>query len=334
MPRLLTIFRSGVLSGAVLVLLSLHPALAQAPEKITVAYFLEWPTANQVAQIQGWYQDEMGVEVEWRAFDAGTEMADAMVAGEVDIAYSMGSVPFAIAVSQGAPIKAVGVAVSYAENDNCVIYKKAAIDKANAQALEGKKVAVPFGTVTHYKMLRTLEHLGVDIGKLELIDMVSADAAEAFLAGELTMACGWGGALRRMKGHGYELMSAKEQERLGIRVFDVIAVTDELAETAPELITKFLAVTDRAAAYLDDEPEAAKPVIAEAAGMELKESNIVLSLFEFPTRDEQLSGTWMGGTVAPFLKQVGEFFVAQGELEAALDDYGPTVDPSFYQEVP
>ncbi len=333
MPRLLTIFRSGVLSGAVL-LLGLGPAAAQAPEKITVAYFLEWPTANQVAQIQGWYQDEMGVEVEWRAFDAGTEMAAAMVAGEVDIAYSMGSVPFAIAVSKGAPIKAVGVAVSYAENDNCVVYKKAAIDKANAQALEGKKVAVPFGTVTHYKMLRTLEHLGVDIGKLELIDMVSADAAEAFLAGELTMACGWGGALRRMKGHGYELMSAREQERLGIRVFDVIAVTNQLAEAAPDLITKFLAVTDRAAGYLDDEPEAAKPLIAEAAGMELKESNIVLSLFEFPTRDEQLSEAWMDGTVAPFLQQVAEFFVAQGELEAALDDYGPTVDPSFYQEVP
>ena len=80
--------------------------------------------------------EALGVEVEWRAFNTGVEMAEAMVAGEIDISYSIGVVPFALAVTAGAPIKAVGVAVSYAANDNCVIYKKEAIDRANAHELE------------------------------------------------------------------------------------------------------------------------------------------------------------------------------------------------------
>ena len=141
--------------------LTAGPALgvvaAEKPEAITVAYFAEWPTANQVAQAERWYDEEMGLELKWRTYDSGVEMADAMVAGEVDISYAMGVIPFMGAVSKGAPLTTVGIAVSYAENDNCVVHRKAAIDKANAHELEGKKIAVPFGTVTHYKLLRTLD---------------------------------------------------------------------------------------------------------------------------------------------------------------------------------
>ena len=48
---------------------------ASALDKITVAYFLEWPTANQVAQVERTYDEAMGVDVEWRAFGNGNEMS-------------------------------------------------------------------------------------------------------------------------------------------------------------------------------------------------------------------------------------------------------------------
>ncbi len=306
-------------------------AAAAAPEKITVAYFQEWPTANQVAQAEKWYDRELGVELEWRPYNTGVEMAEAMVAGEVDISYSMGVVPFALAVTAGAPIKVVAVAVDTGGADNCVIYKKEAIDRANAHELEGRKVAVPLNTVTHYKMLRSLVFLGVDVAKVDVVDMSPHDIDDVFIRGELAMGCSWGGPLRRMKGHGWELLSANEQDRLGIRAFDVIAVTNEFAAEHPELVVKFLAVTDRAIEYLDDEPEAAEAIIAEAAGLELKQSNIVLSLFDFYTREEQLTERWMGGGVQTFLKEVADFFQQQGEIDRALDDYGSTVDASFYE---
>ena len=46
-----------------LVALTSAPGLAVAaePEKITVAYFEEWPTANQVAQAEKWYDEALGV---------------------------------------------------------------------------------------------------------------------------------------------------------------------------------------------------------------------------------------------------------------------------------
>lgn len=305
---------------------------AAAPEKITVAYFHECPTANQVAQAEKWYDRELGVPLEWRAYNTGVEMADAMVAGEVDISFSMGVVPFALAVTAGAPIEVVGVAVDTGGADNCVIYKKEAIDRANAHELEGRKVAVPLNTVTHYKMLRSLVFLGVNVDKVNVIDMSPHDIDDAFINGELAMGCSWGGPLRRMKGHGWELLTANEQDRLGIRAFDVIAVTNEFAAKYPELVVQFLTVTDRAIEYLEDEPEKARPIIAEAAGLDLKHSDIVLSLFDFYTRKDQLTERWMRGGVQSFLKEVADFFEQQGKIDQALDDYGSTVNASFYEK--
>ncbi|MEM7023077.1 MAG: ABC transporter substrate-binding protein [Pseudomonadota bacterium] len=322
-----------VLAAASALGISVGAASAADLEKVRVAYFLEWPTANQVAQAEKWYDEALGVELEWLPFNTGVEMADAMVAGEVDIAYSMGVVPFALAVTAGAPITVVGVAVDTGGADNCVIYKKEAIDRANAHELEGRKVAVPLDTVTHYKMLRSLVFLGVDVNAVDVVDMSPHDIDDAFIRGELAMGCSWGGPLRRMKGHGWELLSANEQDRLGIRAFDVIAVTNDFAAEHADLVVKFLEVTDRAIQHLEDDPDLAQPVIADAAGLDLKQSNIVLSLFDFYTRDDQLTERWMGGGVDTFLKEVAEFFREQGKIDQTLDDYGSTVDASYYLQV-
>ena len=75
------------------------------PEKITVAYFREWPTANQVAQILKLYDKAMGLEIKWVVFNNGNEITQAMKSGYVQIAYSQGIVPYVVAVSNGCPLQ-------------------------------------------------------------------------------------------------------------------------------------------------------------------------------------------------------------------------------------
>ncbi|MEM7131273.1 MAG: ABC transporter substrate-binding protein [Chloroflexota bacterium] len=302
-------------------------------DEITVAYFLEWPTPNQVAQLEETYDEVMGLKVNWVSFDTGVAMSAAMASGDVHIAYSQGLVPFANAVTAGLPLQLVGVAVSYSDNDNCVVSSEAGITIDNVTDLHGQQVAVPIGTVAHYKMLREMEHLGVDVAQLELVDLAPADGAAALQRGDVAMACGWGGALRRMLENGDILMTGEEMEAIGIRVFDVVSVTEDFAANHGDLITAFLQVTEDANAAYAADMAAKEDVIAEAAGMSVEDSNAVLALFKFPTAEEQLSEAWMGGTVQSFVKEVADFFVEQGELEAALDDYGPTIDTSFLEGV-
>ena len=311
--------------------LALMAGAASAQDKVTVAYFLEWPTANQVAQMEKTYDEALGVEVEWRAFSNGNEMSQAMASGNVDISYSQGLVPFVVAVTNGLPLEAVGVAVSYAEADNCIIRTDSGITQANATELEGKSVATPIGNVTHYKLLRMLDHLGVDASKVNFVQMSGADAAIAMMQGDVVMGCAFGGPVQRMMEVGAPLMTAEEQEAIGIRVFDLISVTKSFAENHPDLLTKFMQVTDEAnAAYLAD-PGAALATIAQAAGMDEPATEELLGMFSFPSNEEQASEAWLGGTVQTFMKEVADFFVEQGQLDRAAEDYSSVVRTDFLQ---
>ena len=306
---------------------------AELPDEITVAYFLEWPTPNQVAQLEELYDEAMGIKVNWVSFDTGVAMSAAMASGDVQIAYSQGLVPFANAVTAGLPLQMVGVAVTYAENDNCVARADLGITRDNATDLHGEKVAVPIGTVAHYKMLREMEFLGVDVSQLELVDLPPADGAAALQRGDVGMACGWGGGLQRMLESGNILMTGAEMEELGLFVFDVVSVTEEFAETYPSLVLQFMQVTEDANAAYAADNSAKLDVIAQAAGMEEEATATVLANFGFPTAEEQLSDEWMGGAVQSFIKEVADFFVEQGELEEALDSYDGFVDTTYLEYV-
>ena len=138
-------------------------AVAQS-EEITVAYFLEWPMPFQFAKETGMYEEAMGgIKINWVSFDTGTAMSAAMASGDVHISVSQGVPPFVVAASGGQDIQIVDVAVSYSENDNCVVSSGLEIDKDSAGELAGKKVAVPLGTAAHYGFLSQMSHFGVDL---------------------------------------------------------------------------------------------------------------------------------------------------------------------------
>ena len=303
---------------------------AHAMDEITVAYFLEWPMPFEYAKVKGTYEEEMGVKINWRSFDTGTAMSAAMASGDVQIAVSQGVPPFVVATSAGQDIQAVDVAVSYAENDNCVVRTDLEIDKDNAGELAGKKVAVPIGTAAHYGFLKQMEHFGVDVGSMEVVDMAPPDGAAAFAQGSLDMVCGWGGALRRMLEHGNVLLTGAEKEELGILVFDVTSAPASFVSEQPELLAKFLKVTADANAMWADEANHAEmlPVIAADAGMDEAATAETIATFVFPTVEEQLSEKWLGGGAQTFMKGVADVFVAAGSIDAALDSYDGAVNTS------
>ncbi len=289
-------------------------------EEITVAYFLEWPMPFQFAKVNGTYEEELGVAINWVSFDTGTAMSAAMASGDVQIAVSQGVPPFVVATSAGQDLQIVDVAVSHADNDNCVVAEALEIDAESAGELEGKKVGVPIGTAAHYGYLKQMEHFGVDITTMEIVDMAPPDGAAAFAQGNLDMVCGWGGALRRMKEHGNVLLTGAEKTDLGILVFDVTSAPAEFVAEEGELLTKFLQVTADANAMWNagDNRDAMLEVIAKDAGMDVEATAETIDTFVFPDVDTQLSSAWLGGNAQTFMKGVAEVFVSAGSIPSAL----------------
>ncbi|MFQ6551389.1 ABC transporter substrate-binding protein [Aestuariibius insulae] len=297
-------------------------------EEITVAYFLEWPMPFQYAKVNEIYEEEMGVDINWVSFDTGTAMSAAMASGDVQIAVSQGVPPFVVATSAGQDIQAVDVAVSYSDNDNCVVRTELEIDQDSADELAGKKAAVPLGTAAHYGFLKQMEHFGVDPASMEIVDMAPAEGAAALAQGAVDMSCGWGGGLNRMKESGNILLTGAEKEELGILVFDVTSAPANFVAEESELLAAFLKVTaDMNERWNSGEEAQAEmlPVIAQDAGMDEEAAAASLATFTFPSASDQLGEQWLGGGAQEFMGGVAQVFVDAGSIDGALDSYDATV---------
>ncbi|MGR3501090.1 taurine ABC transporter substrate-binding protein [Pseudaestuariivita sp.] len=295
---------------------------------LTVGYFLEWPMPFQFAKVEGMYDEALGTTVNWVSFDSGVAMSAAMASGDVQISVSQGLPPFVVATSGGQDLQIIDVAVSYADNDNCVVAEALEIDASSASELAGKKVAVPLGTAAHYGYLKQMEHFGVDPASMEIVNMNPPEGAAAIAQGAVDMACGWGGSLRRMKEHGNVLLTGDEKTELGILVFDVTSAPAAFVAENSEMVEKFLQVTADANAMWADEANHAKmlPVIAKDAGMDETATMETIATFTFPTVEEQLGDGWLGGNAQTFMKGVADVFVEAGSIDGALDSYENAVN--------
>ena len=307
------------------IMLSAQPA--KALDEITVAYFLEWPMPFLASKADGTYEKEIGVKINWRSFETGTAMSAAMASGDVQIAVSQGVPPFVVAASAGQPIQVVDVAVSYSENDNCVVGTQMEVDKTNAMELKGKKVAVPLGTAAHYGFLRQMDHFGIPLSSLTIVNMPPPEGAAALAQGAVDFACGYGGGLTRMKEHGNVLLTGAEKEALGILVFDVTSAPASFISEHEELLAKFLGITAAAndkwnASQSDDMLK----MIAKESGMDFAGAKSTIATMKFPSAKEQLSEAWLGGNAQTFMKGVAEVFVEAGSIDSALPSYENSVN--------
>lgn len=307
--------------------MTISATASKALDEITVAYFLEWPMPFLAAKADGTFEKELGVKINWRSFETGTAMSAAMASGDVQISVSQGLPPFVVAASAGQDLQVIDVAVSYSENDNCVVHSDLEIDKDSAKELTGKKVAVPLGTAAHYGFLRQMDHFGIDLAGLEVVNMPPPEGAAALAQKSVDFACGYGGGLTRMKEHGNVLLTGTEKEELGILVFDVTSAPAAFVAENADLVSKFLGITAAAnAKWNAGQDEAMLTVLAKEAGMDLDAAKAAVATMKFPSAEEQLSEKWLGGNAQIFMKGVADVFVEAKSIDKALDSYENAVN--------
>ena len=303
---------------------------AQAADSVNVAFFLEWATPNQIAKVDKAYDEAMGVDVNWTDFSTGVAMTEAMLAGDIDIAYSQGLAPFVTAIQQGAPLKMVGIAVVYEAND-CFVANGLGIDSSNASELEGKTVAVPLNTMADFSFRKQMAALNVDTSTMTIVDQAPPDGAVSLADGSVDMACIFGGASAKAAGEvGTPIMSSKEKTDAGIGSFDVISVTEKFANENPELLSSFLEVTEEANAAWQATPEQIRKVATDA-GMDFTTTKNQMAGFVFPSVDEQISKFFGNdGEAAAAAESLGAVFV-KTNIKNYKGSVGAAIDGSFLQ---
>lgn len=290
--------------------------------EITVAYFLEWPLPMMAAKASGAYDEALGMKVNWVSFETGTAMSAAMASGDVQIAVSQGLPPFVVATSGGQDLQLLDVAVSYADNQGCVVHADLEIDKDSADELAGKKVAVPLGTAAHYSFIRHMNHFGVDLDGLSIVDMPPPEGANALGQKAVDFACGYGGGFASMQEYGDILLTGEEKQDIGILVFDVTSAPADFVAENGDTVAKFLQVTAEAnAEWNANQSDDMLAVIAKESGMDLEAARSAIGTMTFPSIEEQLADAWLGANAVPFMKGVADVFVNAGSIDSSLDSY-------------
>jgi taurine transport system substrate-binding protein len=280
---------SFILSSIVALNLSISVANSAANE-VRVAFFLEWPTPNQEDKVKGMYEKALGVPVKWTNFTNGGAMTDAMLAGDIDISYSQGLVPFINAVKSKAPIKLVDIAMEYGMGGTtCVTSNASGITKANGSELEGKKVAVPLGTMAEYVFDESMKVVGADRNKMDIIQMDPEEGAAALVSGDVVMACLFGGnSIKAATAVGSRLLTVQEARDAGILGIDITSVTTKFMKENPGMVRTFIEVTHEANARY----KAGKSdlnVIAKDAEMSLANMKETIGGFKFLRLTEETS---------------------------------------------
>jgi taurine transport system substrate-binding protein len=312
------------------------PRQARANE-VTIGYQLIYnPYAYAVAA--GKFEEATGWKINWVKFDSGAKVINAMASGDVQVALA-GSSPIAAGVSRGVDMQLFWIVEDIAAAEALVVRDGSGIDIADPKSLEGKKIGVPFVSTTHFHMMYALELWGLDPSQVTLLNMQPNQVVAAWERGDIDGAFVWDPALGRIKKSGKVMITSGELSAKGKATFDGMVVNSGFAADNAEFMAKFVrVVADADSAYRKNKAawtadSAEVKAIVSLVGGEPAEVPEVLSLYGFPTLEEQASPRWLGGGAeggaAKALKFTSEFLKGEGRIDALQPDYGKFVTPAF-----
>ena len=314
--------------AAVLALAVLIGGTAQAAD-VNVGYQLVYgPWKTQMERLKK--EGLGGKSIEFFKFTSGTEVINAMASGSVDISLN-GSSPTAAGYSRGVDLQVIYIYDNINDAEALVVN-----DKVGApQDLKGKTIAVPFGSTTHFHMMFALEQLGISPREVNVIDMSPPDMVAAWERGDIDGGFVWDPALGRMKATGRVLLSSGDLSNWGKATFDAMVARSAFTKENPEFTCQWVKMVAEADADYRANPNDYGPgtgnamAIAKAVSGQEDQVGGVLALYDYPTLEEQVSATWLGGGVATALEATSEFLKEQGKIDKVLDSYDGASNATF-----
>lgn len=319
---------------AALTCLAAQPTYAQDKE-VTIAY-QQIVDPWVVAIANGSIEKETGYKINWRQFESGAKVATAMASGDVKVGV-IGSSPLAAAVSQGVDLQLFWILDNINQAEAMVVRNGSGITKP--ADLKGKTIGVPFVSTTHYHTMFALQHWGINPSDVKILNMQPNQLVAAWERGDIDAAYVWDPALAQLKKSGKVLITSGDLSKLGKPTFDGIAVDRKWGEDHKDFMAKLVKAIsnadeqyrNNAAQWNASSPQAA--AIAKMIGGTPAEVPASLSLYAFPTLQEQASAQWLGGGSAGratfALKDTAMFLKDQKQINTVLSDYSKFVTPAY-----
>ena len=132
------------------------------------------------------YFKEQGVDVDVQLFSNYADGLNALMSGNIDM-FVPALADIIPGYVSGADIKVIMVQDFSAGADGLI----ASSDIKSVKDLKGKNIAIEFGGSDHLLLLKCLENAGLSESDVNLVNMSTGDASNAFIAGQVDAAAIW-----------------------------------------------------------------------------------------------------------------------------------------------
>ncbi|OEU69605.1 MAG: hypothetical protein BA864_10850 [Desulfuromonadales bacterium C00003093] len=291
----------------------------EMPAKLVIGY-QAIPNPETVVKELGWNEKTLGIPIEWVKFDSGRHVIQAFESGSVDIGL-VGTSPCAAAISRGLDIEVIWIHDVIGDGEALVVKKDSGVRKLSD--LVGKKVAVPFGSTTHYHLMLALKLDKINAGDLKIINMEPREMPAAWKRGEIDAGFVWQPALARLLEQGGEvILSSRQLAERGFPTADLCVARKEFATKYPSVVIQYLKNLDKAVKFCRSKPEEAATAIARQLDVSPEEAARQMKGLILLTGEEQLSGKYVGDMNLSFglytlLKDTADFLARSGEIASS-----------------
>lgn len=291
-------------------------ASTSAPEKITIAY-QAIPNGDLVVKNQRWLEQAFpDTEIEWKLFDSGGTVNEAVAARSIDIGLA-GSSPVARGLSTPIEYQVPWIHDVIGRAESLVVKD----DIASIEDLRGKKIATPLASTSHYSLLAALDRAGLSERDVEIIDAEPDDIFAAWTRGDIDGAYVWNPNLARIVADGGRVLIDSEQlSREGKTTYDLAVVTNDFASEHPEAVTTWVQAQDRAIRLIQDNPAEAARAIAAELNIEPADAQAQVGDLIFLTAAEQAGPDYLGGGVARNLFATASFNQRLGQIPSIFEE--------------
>jgi NitT/TauT family transport system substrate-binding protein len=200
---------------------------------------------------------EQGVNVDLIVLTGVAERNSALKSGKLD-ALAAPVDYFALSAGNGV-VATIVMAIDESVGGDGIVARKSI---TSFQDLRGKKVAAQKGLPSDFFLRALLQQNGMDAGDIDYIDMETAQAGAAFLAGDLDAAVVWEPWLTRAKeqGNGHILASTRDYRNL---IVDCLAFNPTLVRTKPDNVQRIVNAILKAIDYAKAHPVKASEIMAK-----------------------------------------------------------------------
>jgi taurine transport system substrate-binding protein len=307
------------------------PAAAAAPKKLVIAY-QAIPNGDLVVKHEGWLEKALpNTKIEWKLFDSGGSVNEAVAARSVDIGLA-GSSPVSRGLSQPLPYEVPWIHDVIGKAEALVVKK----DITSIEQLKGKKVATPLASTSHYSLLAALQDHQLTAKDVKVIDAEPDDIAAAWSRGDIDGAYVWNPNLAKLiKDGGHVLVSSADLAKEGKTTYDLAVVTKDFASKYPDAVKTWVAQEDRAVKLYRSDPQAAATAVGAELNVSADEVLPQMKDLIFLTAGEQAGADYLGGGLATNLYAAAKFNKSLAQIPKVQPEasYSAAVNPTFVSAV-